>query len=152
LLALLVNDGISLDYLGEVLEVLSRGTVCKEPQELLRTVRSGLAPLITAHLLDGEDGFSAVVLDTDVESVLMSSLTTTSRGKKLALSSEVMDEVIGACQKTFEKVNKPVLLVSSELRGPLSTALNGQLQGVKVIAHDEIEPHVSVDVVGRVEV
>ncbi len=152
LLALLVNDGISLDYLGEVLEALSRVDVGKDPEELLKQVRSGLAPVITAHLLNGQDSFCAVVLDTDVESVLMTSLTTTSRGKKLALSSDAQSEVIGACEKALANIQTPVLLVNSELRGPLSTMLNGQLQGVSVIAHGEIEPHVSVDVVGRVEV
>ncbi len=152
LLAYLVDDGISLDYLGEVLEVLSRVTVSADPHELLRRVRGGLAPVITANLLDGAEGFSAVVLDTDVESVLLNSLTTTSRGKKLALSSDVMGEVISACKSALENAKKPVLLVNSELRGPLSMMLNGSRQGGRVIAHDEVEPHVPVDVVGRVEV
>jgi flagellar biosynthesis component FlhA len=152
LLAWLVIEGISLDYLGDVLEVLSTVEVGKNPEELLKQVRCGLSAVITAHLLDGKDSFCAVVLDTDVESVLMTSLTTTSRGKKLALSSDAQSEVIGACEKATANIQTPVLLVNSELRGPLSTMLNGHLQGVSVIAHGEIEPHVSVDVVGKVEI
>jgi flagellar biosynthesis component FlhA len=60
--------------------------------------------------------------------------------------------VIGACEKALANNPTPVLLVNSELRGPLSTMLNGHLQGISVIAHGEIEPHVSVEVVGKVEV
>ena len=82
----------------------------------------------------------------------MSSLITTARGRKLALSTEVQEEVTDAFSRAFAKTARPILVVNSELRGPLSGLLNGQRTDMAIVAHDELESNVTVDVVARVEI
>ncbi|MCP4675765.1 MAG: FHIPEP family type III secretion protein [Deltaproteobacteria bacterium] len=152
LLAGLVGEGISLDHLAEVLEAISRLGAGAEPEELLQEVRLRLAPVITAQVLEGENNLLALTLDIDVESVLLDALTATSRGYRLALAADVTGEIIAACREAAKDVRHPVLLVRSQLRRSLAELLRVELPGLTVLAHGEIEPHVTIELVGKVEV
>ncbi len=152
LLAGLVGEGISLDHLTEVLEAISRLGATAEPEELLQEVRLRLAPVITAQVLEGEKKLFAITLDIDVESVLLDALTATSRGYRLALGADVTAELVVACREAVKDLERPVLLVKTQLRRSLATLLATELPELTVLAHGELEPHITVELVGKVEI
>jgi type III secretory pathway component EscV len=152
LLAALVGDGISLGHLPEVLEVISRAWAGGDSEDLLQTVRQGLAPIITALALNGSDRLLALELDADIESVLENALVTTSRGRRLALSPEISKQIVDACRGAAAGAERPVFLTRPHLRAPLSETLAAEIPDAMVLAHGEIEPNVTVEIAGRVEI
>ncbi len=152
ILAGLVVEGVSLDHLGQVLEVLSRGKKTSVSDDLLQQVRHGLAPVITAQVMNGRDSLRVVALDSDVEAVLEDGLSQTARGRRLALQAEVINEFVRAVQVAVDGQEHPVLLVKPQLRRSLAELLAVELSDLKVVAHGEIEPHIRVEIVGKVAV
>jgi type III secretory pathway component EscV len=152
LLGNLVADGISLDHLPEVLEIISRTSSFGNVEDLLQIVRKGLSSTITGKLLKDSERIEAATLGLDVESVLEDSLSTTSRGRTLVLGPDVSTQVVDACRRTFQDVLRPVLIVKSNLRRPLATLLATELSHIAVVSHGEIEPNVGVDIICKIEI
>ncbi|MCP4604095.1 MAG: FHIPEP family type III secretion protein [Proteobacteria bacterium] len=148
----LVRDGISLNHLAEVLEVLSRATARDDSDELVQEVRQGLTSVITALVADDRDSLSVLMLDIDLESVLETSLVTTSRGRRLALSADVATQVVQACRESAQDVERPVFLVKPQLRSHLADLLAVKFQSARVVAYGEIESSMTIEVVQRVDV
>jgi flagellar biosynthesis component FlhA len=152
LLAALVQDGVSLEHLPEILEVLSRVRADARPEEKLTQVRQRLAPVITGALLPGERRLEVAVLGDGVESVLESGLTATTQGRRLALPVELAAQIVAACERALEGVERPVLLVKPHLRRALGELIASAVPSAAVVAHGEIEPDVEIRVARTIEV
>jgi flagellar biosynthesis component FlhA len=152
LLGELVDEGISLDYLSDILHVLSRIPSEIKSHELLEQVRRGISHLITANVQDEEGNVGVLTLGRDLEGVLHSGLITTSTGQKLVLPPDILGDIVEAIGRVSHDMERPVLLVTSKLRRPFFGLFAAYLPKFAVVAHNELEPHVPVEVIAKVEV
>jgi type III secretory pathway component EscV len=152
LLGALVEDGLSLALLPEILEGLAREPARGESDDLVSRARRGLAPAITALLLDGRDALEVAVLGDDVEAVLERAVLPSHQGRRLALSPESCHEIAAACVRAAKTDPRPIFLVKPHLRPALGTIVAPHLPSAAVIAHGEIEAHVPVRITSRIEV
>lgn len=152
LLGELVDDGMSLEHLPEILEVLSREDCSAELEDLVDAVRARLAPVISAELLGNSESLDVLLFDSEVESVLHSSLKKTAQGRRLVLQRDISTRIASSYREAALGLEAPVLLVGARLRRAVAELLRVETPKPRVIAHGELEPHVVVDVVGRIEV
>ncbi|MBW2277853.1 MAG: FHIPEP family type III secretion protein [Deltaproteobacteria bacterium] len=152
LLSMLVTDGVSLEHLAEILEVLTRIRPDATPEEKLEQVRQHLAPLITGSLLPLSRSLEVAVLGDDIEAVLEGALTTTTSGRRLALPVDLTSAITSACEKSLRGVERPVVLVKSHLRVPVRELIASTLPTASVVAHGEIEPDVEIRVATTIDV
>ncbi|MDD5309391.1 MAG: flagellar biosynthesis protein FlhA [Deltaproteobacteria bacterium] len=152
LLAHLADDGLSLALLPEILEGLAREPARGEGDDLVSRARRGLAPAITARLLDGRDALEVAVLGDDVEAVLERAVLPSSQGPRLALSPESCRDIAAACVRAAGGAPRPIFLVKPHLRPALGALVAPHLPSAAVVAHGEIEMHVPVRISSRVEV
>jgi flagellar biosynthesis component FlhA len=152
LLAALVSEGVSLEHLPEILEVLTRIQPDAAPEQKLEQVRQHLAPVITGALAPLDRRLEVAVLGDDVEAVLEGALTPTSQGPRLALPIDLTAAITSACERSLGQVDRPVVLVKPHLRAPVRELLASSLPAAAVVAHGEIESDVEIRVGATIEV
>jgi type III secretion protein V len=148
LLGELIDDGIGLENTTAVLEVLANLPADEiAGGQLAERVRQRLSQVITANLRSDQGTLSVMILDPEVEDVLLTSLTKTSKGPRLALAAETLGQLETACHDMAKFHDSNIVMVGHRLRRPLAELL----PDLRLIAHGEIEPHTPVNVIGRVE-
>jgi flagellar biosynthesis component FlhA len=152
LLASLLDERLSLDHLVDILEALTRAPKTEDIELLTENIRAQLAPVITARLLGDQNKLDVLVLDSDLTSVLEEALSPTSSGTRLALPLDLCEQIIDACRSASREQTQSIVVVASHLRRPLAGLLANALPSVEVVAHDEIEQRIPVEIVGKVEI
>ncbi len=148
MLCAMLEDGLSRDDLPDLLEAVVREPAGKDAWELMERARKRMTSLITRQVLGDSDKLEVAVLDDEVEAVLCTGLTTSSRGPRLALPPEMIELIAAACREALASHTGRTILVRPDCRRVLSELLQSREINAFVVAHGEIEPHVKV-VVGR---
>ncbi len=148
MLCAMLEDGLSRNDLPDLLEAVVREPAGVDAWELMERARKRMTSLITRQVVGDDDKLEVAVLDEEVEAVLCTGLTTSSRGPRLALPPEIMESIAAACREALSSHAGLTILVRSDCRRVLSELLRARDLSAFVVAHGEVEPHVKV-VVGR---
>ena len=148
MLCAMLEDGLSRDDLPDLLEAVVREPAGVDAWELMERARKRMTSLITRQVLGDGDKIEVAVLDDEVEAVMCTGLTTSSRGPRLALPREMMESIADACREALSSHTGLTVLVRPDCRRVLSDLLRARDISAFVVAHGELEPHVKV-VVGH---
>ncbi len=148
----LVEEGVSIRPLREILEVLAvHAPSERDPVELTELVRGGLKRALT-HRHRHRDGLLRVhLVDPGVEEAVRESIRRTPGGSYLAMPPDVAREVIGAAQRlaAASAAAPVVLLAQADVRRFLRRLLEAELPDAVVLSYAELAPGVMVEPVGR---
>lgn len=148
----LVQDGIRVDLLPEILESISKGRKDAPPAERMEHVRVGLSAEITSTLLRGGNDLCVILFSPEIESVLEAGLTATSDGTTVSLPEGDISRIVEACKEAAKGLERPILVTSPHLRKPVADLLAVELPRFAVIKGSDIEPHIPVTVVSTASV
>ena len=151
MLCAMLEDGLSRNDLPDLLEAVVREPAGKDAWELLERARKRMTSVITRQVLGDSETLAVAVLDDEVEAVLCTGLTTSSRGPRLALPAEMITLITAACREALAIHTGRTILVRPDCRRVLSRLLKTRGINAFVVAHGEIEPHVEVVVSHKIE-
>jgi type III secretory pathway component EscV len=149
LLGRLLEDGIPLTVLPEILELVARAPSTLSPADLLERVREGLAPLITGQVMGDAFEVRAFVLSRDIESVLEGSLTISAGETRPAMPPQDLMLIVDAVKNTVS-TQPAVLIVPAHLRAPMARLLSEEIKNLRVLKSTELSPDASIRIEGTV--
>jgi flagellar biosynthesis component FlhA len=139
ILGRLVEEGVHLELVPEVLESVAKGPAVSDREALVERVRAGLAPFITTHLRAADDVLSIMVLDDETASLLETALVKGEDGAALALSTDDVGLIVRALRDAVTRYGARVLLARPHLRRALSDLLRAELPEVRVVKPSELD-------------
>ena len=147
----LLAEGVSIRPLDTILETIAGapGETSKNTQEVTRrrveAARLALSrPLTFAHTTDGI--LKAHVLDPMVEEAIRDSIRESSGEKYLAMPPELANEITEAIGAT----GASTLLTQRDLRPFVRQLLRPTYPAAAVLAYEELDPSIEVDVLGSI--
>ena len=146
LLKMLIEDGLGELQVPALLEALARETCGDDLTDLMDRARRRMSREITAKLVGEDRTLNVAILSPELEGVIDGSLSTTSRGRRLALPAKIGTEILEMCTKKLTDKKIKVLLVSPSIRAALGRFLKPQLPNTIFLAHGEIEPDVTINI------
>lgn len=150
----LLKEGVPIRDLGIILETLADALgQNRDIDAATEQVRGALARTITRRFC--EDGqLRVVTLDAEVERKIISSLTRSEQGVYLALSSDLMQQIITQVADYVRKFNElsqpPILLVSQVIRGYFSRMITQFYPNVYVLSFNEVTSSVQIQAIGNI--
>ncbi|MDQ3031580.1 MAG: flagellar biosynthesis protein FlhA, partial [Myxococcota bacterium] len=146
----LVREGVSIRTLREVLEALAlHAPGEKDPAALAESVRASLRRHIT-HAHAQPDGLAVHLVDPMIEDAIRDAIQRTGSGASLALAPSVARDVLDSVRRASAAAEAPlVLLTQRDVRRFLRGLLEVELPDVVVLAHQDVDPDVSVRPLGR---
>ena len=150
----LLREGIPIKDLATILEAVveaSGGT--RDIDMITEQVRSALSRTITRRFC--ENGQRRVVtLDAEVEKKVLAALTKNDHGVYLALSPDIMQQIIaqlGELRKKFNDLSQtPIVLTSQIIRVYLSRMIAQFYPDVYVLSFHEITSSVQIQAIGNI--
>ena len=91
-----------------------------------------------------------MVLDSQLEQILLSSVQGAPGGLEPSLMDAVIQQVVAASGKMEAEGRNPVLLVASSIRLFLSRLLRGRMNNFYILAYEEVPPTKSIRVVSTI--
>ncbi len=150
----LLEEGVSIRSLREILEVLARdGASERDPVALTELVRQGLRRRLTASHARG-GALHVYLVDPGIEETIRDAIQRTTTGSYLALSPDVARDVIAAIKRacvTDDGDGRFVLLTQSDVRRYLRRLIETELPRGVVLSYSELAPETMVQPLGRVE-
>ena len=140
----LLREGITARHMDVVLQAIADSSGRLGERALLAEVRCALAPVVSAAASQGQT-IKAVVLDPLLDLAL-------SRAEESGalLGGELLDLL---CESGGERaVGGTVLLSSKRARAYLRDTVRARYPEAAVLAHEEIAPRYSVEIVGKIEI
>ncbi len=155
----LVEEGVSLRHMAEILESLSRwaGTQ-KDPVQLTELVRAALArPISARHAAADGEGIDVLLVSTSVEEAIRVSIHRTDHGSFLALDPESARDIVEAVAAEiaafpWTAARVPVLVTQSDTRRFLRKLVEIDHPRVAVLSYQEIDPALALRPVGEIAV
>ncbi|AKF07843.1 flagellar biosynthesis protein FlhA [Sandaracinus amylolyticus] len=143
----LVDEGVSIRPLREILEALATATAT-DPAALADSLRVALRRHLTHAHADG-GVLEVLVLDPEIEETLRDGLQ---RSGALALPPSTARDVVAVVRRAVSsrEGRVPPLLTQPDVRRALRRLLEVELPDVAVLAYTELDPAVTVKTVGRV--
>ena len=150
----LLREGIPIKDLATILEAVveaSGGT--RDIDMITEQVRSALSRTITRRFC--ENGLLRVVtLDAELEKKVLAALTKNDHGVYLALSPDIMQQIIaqlGELRKKFNDLSQtPIVLTSQIIRVYLSRMIAQFYPDVYVLSFHEITSSVQIQAIGNI--
>jgi type III secretion protein V len=153
ILRALFQEGISLRYLAQVLESLSRRAPLRgSPAELAEGTRAELQGQITAQVAQADGSVAAFVVDASIETTLRESIRTVAAEPRLALEPDLGRDIVAAVGRAVAGVARPVLVTSADLRRHLRGLIAPKHPQIAVVAYHELLPEVELRTQGRITV
>jgi flagellar biosynthesis protein FlhA len=150
----LLSEGVPIKDLGTILETavdaLSQG---RDIDMATEQIRAALRRTITRRFC--EDGqLRVVTLDAEVERKIISSLTRNDQGVYLAMSPDLMQQIVGQLAEYMKKFGElsqtPIVLVSQVIRGYFSKMIANFYPNLYVLAFNEITSDVQIQAIGNI--
>ncbi|HJL19419.1 MAG TPA: flagellar biosynthesis protein FlhA [Sandaracinaceae bacterium LLY-WYZ-13_1] len=139
----LVEEGVSIRSLREILEAASLEPLPDDELALIETVRARLARPITHALVDDDGVLRAHAVDPEVEEAVREA----SAGGALALDPELARDVVASVRAAAEP-GGTVVLTQPDVRRPLRQLLATELPNVPVLSYRELDPEVRLERIG----
>jgi type III secretion protein V len=148
-LRLLADEGVPLRNLRDIIEALAdvgqyeRDAVPMAERIRVMTRRHLVAPLCS----DGR--LRAIMIGSEVENAIRESLTEVDGQARLAINPMQMRAMIALLDDQCRATSARVILTAQELRRPLRLMIAADLPHVAVVAFNELNPAVPLDIVGE---
>ena len=150
----LLREGIPIKDLATILEAVveaSGGT--RDIDMIAEQVRSALSRTITRRFCENGQ-LRVVTLDAEVEKKVLAALTKNDHGVYLALSPDIMQQIIaqlGELRKKFNDLSQtPIVLTSQIIRVYLSRMIAQFYPDVYVLSFHEITSSVQIQAIGNI--
>lgn len=150
----LLREGIPIKDLATILEAVveaSGGT--RDIDMITEQVRSALSRTITGRFCENGQ-LRVVTLDAEVEKKVLAALTKNDHGVYLALSPDIMQQIIaqlGELRKKFNDLSQtPIVLTSQIIRVYLSRMIAQFYPDVYVLSFHEITSSVQIQAIGNI--
>lgn len=151
----LVEEEISIRNLPLIFRLLVEWAP-KESDMILLTeyVRAGLQRYISHKYSDADATLATWLLDPSVEETIRQAIRPTSGGSYLALEPAAARAITDAVKARFgnkgPSAQRPVLLLSMDIRRYVKKLLAKEMAGLTVLSYQEIAPEITVQPLGRI--
>ncbi len=151
----LVGEDISIRNMRSILEAMVEwGQKEKDVVQLTEYIRSSLKRYICYKYSNGNNVLPAYLLDQQVEEQIRTGIRQTSAGSYLALDPAVTQEFLEQVKQTVgdlsQMQNKPVLVVSMDIRRYVRKLIEGDYYGLPVLSYQELTQQINIQPLGRV--
>ncbi|MCA6219646.1 type III secretion system export apparatus subunit SctV [Photorhabdus antumapuensis] len=151
----LVGEDISIRNTRTILEAMVVwGQKEKDVVQLTEYIRSSLKRYICYKYANGNNILPAYLLDQQVEEQIRGGIRQTSAGSYLALDPAVTQSFLEQMKKTVgdltQMQNKPVLIVSMDIRRYVRKLIEGDHHGLPVLSYQELTQQINIQPLGRV--
>lgn len=151
----LVQEEISIRNLRTILQALiDWGQKEKETVLLTEYVRSSLRRYISYKFSGGQNIISVYLLEPEVEETLRKAVRQTSAGNYLALDPATGKKLVENIKRQVgditQMVQRPVILVSMDLRRYLRKLIELELYDLAVLSYQELTEEITVQPLGRI--
>ncbi|MBP3731052.1 MAG: FHIPEP family type III secretion protein, partial [Mailhella sp.] len=153
----LVQEQVSIRDLRSILEALIEwGPKEKDVVMLTEYVRSSLKRQISYMYSRGQNMLPAILMDPSLEETIRKAVRQTSAGAFLSLDPDTSQRIISAVGEAAGKyevsTQKPVLMVSMDIRRYVRRLIEGKHYELPVMAYQEVTPEISVQPMSRVRI
>ncbi|MGO5114643.1 flagellar biosynthesis protein FlhA [Candidatus Avoscillospira sp. LCP25S3_F1] len=150
----LLREGIPIKDLSAILEtIVDVGATTRDMDLITEQVRSALSRTITRKFCENGQ-LRVVTFDAEVETKILSALTKNEHGVYLALSPEIMQQIIaelGELRKKFNELSQtPIVLTSQVIRVYVSRMIAQFYPDVYVLSFNEITSNVQIQAIGNI--
>ena len=149
----LLKEGIPIRDLGLILEAVVDAGPGRDIDAVTEQVRARLSRTITRRFCDNGQ-LRVVTLDAEVEKKILSALTKNEQGVYLALTPDVMQQImaqLGELRKKFQELSQtPVVLTSQVIRVYLSRLIGQFYPDVYVLSFNEITSNIQIQAIGNI--
>lgn len=149
----LLKEGVPIRDLGLILEAIVDAGSNRDPDILTEQVRGRLSRTITRRFCENGQ-MRVVTLDAEVEKKILSALTKNDQGVYLALSPDVMQQImtqLGELRKKFQELSQtPIVLTSQVIRVYLSRMITQFYPDFYVLSFSEITSNVQIQAIGNI--
>lgn len=149
----LLKEGIPIRDLGLILEAILDAGANRDLDAVTEQVRTRLSRTITRRFCENGQ-LRVVTLDAEVEKKILAALTKNEQGIYLALSPDVMQQImtqLGDLRKKFQELSQtPVVLTSQVIRVYLSRLIAQFYPDVYVLSFHEITSNIQIQAIGNI--
>ncbi len=149
----LLKEGVPIRDLGLILEAIVDAGPNRDPDIVTEQVRGRLSRTITRRFCENGQ-MRVVTLDAEVEKKILSALTKNDQGVYLALSPDVMQQImaqLGELRKKFQELSQtPIVLTSQVIRVYLSRMIAQFYPDIYVLSFSEITSNVQIQAIGNI--
>ena len=150
----LLREGIPIKDLSTILEtVVDAGSTTRDMDLITEQVRGALSRTITRKFCQNGQ-LRVVTLDADVETKILAALTKNDHGVYLALSPDIMQQIVtqlGELRKKFNELSQtPILLTSQVIRVYVSRMVSQFYPDMVVLSFNEITNNVQIQAIGNI--
>ena len=153
----LVQEQISIRDLRTILQALIDWAP-KEKDVVMLTeyVRGALKRQISYMYSKGQNMLPAILMEPQIEETIRKAIRQTSAGAFLSLdpgsSQRILKAVGDAAGKYRQSTQKPVLMVSMDIRRYVRRLIESKYYDLPVMAYQEVTPEISVQPVARIRI
>lgn len=149
----LLKEGVPIRDLGLILEAIVDAGPNRDADIVTEQVRGRLSRTITRRFCENGQ-MRVVTLDAEVEKKILSALTKNDQGVYLALSPDVMQQImaqLGELRKKFQELSQtPIVLTSQVIRVYLSRMISQFYPDIYVLSFSEITSNVQIQAIGNI--
>lgn len=149
----LLKEGVPIRDLGLILEAIVDAGPNRDPDIITEQVRGRLSRTITRRFCENGQ-MRVVTLDAEVEKKILSALTKNDQGVYLALSPDVMQQImtqLGELRKKFQELSQtPIVLTSQVIRVYLSRMITQFYPDFYVLSFSEITSNVQIQAIANI--
>ncbi len=150
----LLKEDIPIKDLAVILEsILDTSATTRDTDMMTENVRTALSRTITRKFCENGQ-LRVVTLDAGVEKSILGALAKNDQGIYLALSPEIMQQIVGQLgdlrKKFIDLSQTPIILTSQVIRVYLSRLIAGFYPDVRVLSFSEITSNVQIQALGNI--
>ena len=150
----LLREQVSIRDMVTILETLADyGNVTRDTDLLTEYVRQRLSGYITNKYVENSE-LNVITLDSEVEEVIMNSISKTETGSYLSLEPNMAQKILNNTLKSVQKLTtigeQPIILTAPIVRLYFKRLTEQLTRDLIVLSYNEIEPSVEVQSVGMV--
>ena len=150
----LLREGVSIKDLSTILEaIVDAGSTTRDIDMITEQVRSALSRTITRKFCENGQ-LRVATLDAELETKILAALTKSDHGVYLALSPDIMQQIVaqlGELRKKFNELSTtPILLTSQVIRVYVSRMIAQFYPDVYVLSFNEITSNVQIQAIGNI--
>ena len=153
----LVQEHVSIRDLRTILQALIDWAP-KEKDVVMLTeyVRSALKRQISYMHSRGQNMLPVIIMEPQVEEVIRKAVRQTSAGAFLSLdpgsSKRILDALDAALGRSRTSTQKPVLMVSMDIRRYVRRLIEAKFYEIPVMAYQEVTPEIAVQPIARIRI
>ena len=150
----LLKEGIPIKDMETIMEtIIDSAMTIKDIDSITENIRVALKRTITRKFCEG-GSMKVVTLDAELEKSIVTSLTSGERGMYLALSPDVMQNIItqlsDEVKKFHELAQSPLVLTSQVVRVHFYRLIEQFFPDVYVLSFNEISNNIQIQAIGNI--